>query len=344
MLMSSLINSNQINFQARKKILYQDAASVSMAKALGKKQLGIKEYTDFDSDSLEAINYINRGLVLAKNSLRNKIRTPNYIDFAPLETARMSVKYNGGILTVNKNIYSHGGLTDEIVRMSKEMLKDEVLIEAENEYLLNKNLSNEHSEEFLEFIKSEFCPDLSKLSYEQKLDLYYKLRAIYEQTSNLNRFPKDLIVKMFEAGCWGEFDDVDVEIFKEEIFSAPKEENFKTLFEFLKQFNCADFDFDFDTFKYRVIFHELGHLQNLELYNQFDVDEFSSWEKYPKELKSWLNNKEYLKIAFSVSPYACFGKGEFIAECYSWLLEGKELPAKALDLYKKFNGPKVVLR
>lgn len=344
MLMRFTPYSSNINFQAKKKIEYNDATTVSMAKMLGKKQLGVREYRDFGSDSLEVLNFINRGLVAAKNASRNNIRTPNYIDFSPLETARMSVKYNGGILTVNKNIFSFDGLTNEITRMSKEMLKDGVLLGKNNGYFLNEDLSNTKAEEFLEHIKSEFCSDLSKLSYEERLDLYFQLRVFYEQTSNLNRFPKDLIIKMFEAGCWGEFDEVDVEIFKEEIFSVPKEENFKTLFEFLKQSGRVEINFNFDTSKYRIIFHETGHLQDLELYNQFDVDEFSSWDKYPKELKQWLNDKEDLKAAFEVSPYACFGKGEFFAECYSWLLSGKQLPPKAQELYKKIKAPKVVLR
>ena len=85
-------------------------------------------------------------------------------------------------------------------------------------------------------------------------------------------------------------------------------------------------------------------MQSLELFYQPDVGEFSSWEKYPKNLKEWLNNKDDLKAAFSVSPYACWGRGEFVAECYSWLLEGKKLPLKAQELYKKLDGPKVILR
>ena len=72
--------------------------------------------------------------------------------------------------------------------------------------------------------------------------------------------------------------------------------------------------------------------------------EFGGYEGYSKEMKEWVNDKKALKAAFEVSPYACYGVPEFIAEAYAWLLEGKELPQEARDLYKRLNGPKVVLR
>ena len=58
--------------------------------------------------------------------------------------------------------------------------------------------------------------------------------------------------------------------------------------------------------------------------------------------EQWLDNKENMKTAFEISSYTCFGIPEFIAECYSWLLEGRELPQNAQELYKKLGGPKVI--
>lgn len=335
---------NCLNFCARKKIEYQNPTTASMAKMLGKKQLGIVEYRNFDADSLELLNFINRGLVDAQNATRNKIRIPSNIDLEELPKAQMSTKYNGGILTVNKNIYHPDKINFEITRMSKEMLKDGVIIQSQDSFNLNEAFNDEKANEFFNFIGEKFGSDLSRLSYEEKLDLYHHLRVVYEQTSQLNRFPKDLIIKMFEAGCWGEFSDDIVELFTTELKSATDNNNFKILFEFIKEFGEVNFNFDYDIFKNRTIYHEVGHLQDYDLFFEPDVGEFDSFETYPKELKLWLNDKENLKTAFSVSPYACYGKNEFFAECYSMLLQGRKLPPKAQELYKKIKAPKVYLK
>jgi len=334
---------NQINFCARKKIEYQNPSTVSSAKALGNRCLNGVKYDGFESDSLQALNFINQGLVLAQNSSRKHLRMPNYIDFIELEKAQMSTKYMGGILEVNKNIYDEATISNEIIRISKEMLKDGVLVQNEDGYFLNEVLENDEAKDFLANLKIKFSSDLSTLTYEEKLELYHSLRVFYEQTSQLNRFPKDLIIKMFEASCWGEFDKDIVELFSSDLKSAPNEDNFIVLFNYLKEFGEINFNFDFDTFKYRTIFHEVGHLQDIDLFYEPNVEGFSSYENYPKELKSWLNDKENLKIAFSVSPYACYGKGEFFAECYSMLLQGRKLSPEAQELYEKIGGIKVYL-
>ena len=335
---------SDINFQAKKKIEYNDATTVSMAKMLGKKQLGVREYRDFGSDSLEVLNFINRGLVAAKNASRNNIRLFGYVDLRDIPTLQMSTKYMGGILTVNQNIYDEKRIGDEITRISKEMIKDKVIVKDDGKYLINPLISSPQAADFMQGIERNFSRNLSQLSYDEKIDLYHSLRVFYEQTSQLNRFPKDLIIKMFEAGCWGEFDKSVNELFSEELKAVSNDDNFKILFNYLKEFGNAKFNFDFDILKHKTIFHEVGHLQDCELFFEPNVSEFSSWDNYPKKLKEWLNDKASLKAAFEVSPYACYGKDEFFAECYSWLLSGKQLPQAAQELYKKIKAPKVVLR
>ena len=71
---------------------------------------------------------------------------------------------------------------------------------------------------------------------------------------------------------------------------------------------------------------------------EFDI------KKIEKIIHYGFKDKENLKTAFSVSPYACYGKNEFFAECYSMLLQGRKLPPKAQELYKKIKAPKVYLK
>ena len=49
-------------------------------------------------------------------------------------------------------------------------------------------------------------------------------------------------------------------------------------------------------------------------------------EVFPAIINSTFSSS---KTAFEISPYACMGVPEFIAEAYSWLIEGKELPQEA---------------
>lgn len=325
-----------------KKLILNSSNSIEESKKAGSKTLGISKYNNFDADSLELLNYLNQGLFLARYNTKTKIRMPHYVDLEPLGNAQMSTKFYGGILSVNENVYSEGKIKDEITRIGRELIDDEVLILKNGEYSINEEIIYDEARDFLQSLKMKFDGNLNDLSYEEKIELYSSLRALYEQTSILNRFPKDLIVKMLEASCWGNFKKDEIELFKAELFDVEQNKNFSILFEFLKEFGEANFKFDFNIFKYRTIFHELGHLQDVDFFYEPAADEFSSWEKYPKELKLWLSDKQAIKAAFSVSPYACYGKGEFIAECYSWLLEGRELPKEASKLYKKLKGPKVV--
>lgn len=339
--MNLKINPNL--YFSSKKLTLNSSNTIEEAKKMGAKKLGISKYNNFEADSLELLNYLNQGLFLARYNTKTRVRLPNYIDLEPLGNAQMSTKFYGGILSVNENIYSEAKMQDEIIRIGRELIEDEVLVFKCGKYSINEELIYDEAQDFLQTLEIKFDRNLDNLSYEEKIELYNSLRALYEQTSILNRFPKDLIVKMLEASCWGEFKKDEIELFKAELFEVEQNKNFSTLFEFLKEFGEADFKFDFDIFKYRTIFHELGHLQDVDFFYEPSVDEFNSWEKYPKELKLWLNDKCAMKAAFSVSPYACFGKGEFIAECYSWLLEGRELPKEAKKLYAKLKGPKVVL-
>lgn len=326
-----------------KKLTLGCSNSIDEAKKIGEKKLGISQYDNFEADSLDLLNYLNQGLFLARYNSKTHVRLPRYVDLVSLENAQMTTRFFGGILSVNENVFSSAKIQDEILRISHEMIDDKVLVFQNGKYSINKDLIYDEAQDFLQTLDMKFDGNLANLSYEEKIELYNSLRALYEQTSNLNRFPKDLIVKMFEASCWGEFEKDEVELFKAELFEADQSKNFSVLFEFLKEFGEVDFKFDFDIFKYRTIFHELGHLQNIDFFYEPAVDEFKNWDKYPKELRLWLSDKSAMKAAFEVSPYACFGKGEFIAECYSWLLEGRELPDKALKLYKKLKGPKVEL-
>ena len=86
---------------------------------------------------------------------------------------------------------------------------------------------------------------LASLSYEEKMDLFSNLVELYRKTSNLNKYPKDLIIKMLEAGCWGDFCAKSIEEFKESFLSSEnKETNFYSLLKFFARENANEINFD----------------------------------------------------------------------------------------------------
>ena len=61
-------------------------------------------------------------------------------------------------------------------------------------------------------------------------------------------------------------------------------------------------------------------------------------KQYP-DLYEFLTNKEKHNTALKVSSYASTGIGEFIAEVYAGLIQGKKYSNEVINLYKKYNGP-----
>lgn len=329
-----------LSFNGVKAIRFEKAKSIAEAKDFGRRILGIAAYDDFSNDSLDVINYINEGLVALKNNSRLKPRTPRYVNLRPHEKIQMCTRYfGGGELDVSSNVYGAKEIGLEIKRIFEELTKDGIISKTS----INPAISTPEIEGLFEKLNKQYA-NLENLTYDEKIDLYNEIRVIYERTSQLNRFPKDLIVKMLEAGCWGEYDKGDIELFAHELANCAQDENFSALYKFLEQYDNLDFKIANDSFRHKTLFHEIGHLQDIDIFCLPSAGEFSDYGRYTKEMKEWVSDKKALKAAFEVSPYACYGVPEFIAEAYAWLLEGKELPQEARDLYKRLNGPKVVLR
>lgn len=95
------------------------------------------------------------------------------------------------------------------------------------------------------------------------------------------------------------------------------------------------------TSPFTTIYHEMGHLQDMKP-RCVTTDKCGyDYSKYPQELKNWVDNEEYIQVANRVSSYSTHGPGEFIAETFAKLIEGKKPSKEVMDLYKKLEGPTV---
>ncbi len=93
--------------------------------------------------------------------------------------------------------------------------------------------------------------------------------------------------------------------------------------------------------QYSQIFHEIGHSNDTLVKKRYlncnNVEK--KGRKMPKELKMWLDNSEKQKLASSVSLYAISGPGEFIAETFTAIMEGRKISDDVRKLYTEMQGP-----
>jgi hypothetical protein len=61
-------------------------------------------------------------------------------------------------------------------------------------------------------------------------------------------------------------------------------------------------------------------------------------KKYP-DLYEFVTHKEILQKSGKISAYAQSGIGEFIAETYARMIDGKKIPDDVMELYRRFKGP-----
>lgn len=95
------------------------------------------------------------------------------------------------------------------------------------------------------------------------------------------------------------------------------------------------------TTPFSTIYHEMGHLQDMKPRCNAKHKYGYDYSKYPQELKDWVDNEENIRIANKVSSYSTYGPGEFIAETFAKLIEGKKPSQEVMDLYRKLEGPAV---
>ena len=100
------------------------------------------------------------------------------------------------------------------------------------------------------------------------------------------------------------------------------------------------------------IYHELGHLQ--DFFNNGMKQHLKSPFMYDinirrdalnilptKSHEEFINTQSIQETAGKVSNYAKTSRDEFIAETYARLIEGEKLHEDVMALYKKYNGPMI---
>lgn len=92
---------------------------------------------------------------------------------------------------------------------------------------------------------------------------------------------------------------------------------------------------------FATVYHEMGHLQDMKPRCLITAKYNYDYSKYSQELKDWVDNDDNIRIASRVSGYSTSGPGEFIAETFAKLVEGRKVSQEVKDLYRKLGGPEL---
>ena len=78
-----------------------------------------------------------------------------------------------------------------------------------------------------------------------------------------------------------------------------------------------------------------------EKYEKLLKENPENFKKYYPDLYEFVTKQEIQQTAGKVSGYAQSGIGEFIAEVYAKMVEGKKIPDDVMELFRKYKGPEL---
>ena len=335
--------------QLAEHIDFSPAKTLEEAIEFGKKTFGIEEYSGFEAKDTDVVNFINEGIVNTSNFLKGKIRLPKKIQYREAGTIKAGVVTEGensGLFVLNKNIYSNIDNTIDHCFFNLETSNTVFLVDLDTnkwDYKYSSLFEKEAIEPFIqEVIKFKSG---KYTTYKQKLSLFNSVNNAIEAVNSINRplkYIKKFLSKEENKSICSELNiPTDIEQIKQ-MSTEEQRLIIKKIIKNTKDSIKLDFDMNAGS-PFSTIYHELGHIQDMKprclTTDKFDFD----YSKYPKELKDWVDNKENMEIAGSISEYATHGTGEFIAEFFAKIVSGETVSNEAKALYKKLGGPKIPL-
>ena len=324
--------------QLAEHIEFTKAETIKDAIAFGKKHLGIEKYSNFSDNDLNVINWINEGLVSACNKMRGKLKMPKLIhigDELSDISNPLAAENKHGILLLNKKFFND---IDAAVNIAINNASD--LLFSKNNKIplyLNRQKALKLYERISQFKQGK----LSTLG--QKVMLLDDMLKLADEVGFMQTHPLEKIKAIIDMPQWSSIqkrlrDDIpEVDVLEK----LSVDDQYMCLMKIMCQMKKNGVDVGangVESSPFRCIYHELGHLQDIET-RVMSKDGFKNPSEYPKELVDWLSNEEYMKTASKVSQYSCSGPAEFIAETYAQLISSHKLPDDVMALYKKMNGP-----
>jgi len=309
-------------------IEFKKAETYEEAVKFGKEHLGIQKYRGFSKKDVDAINWVNEGLVNVSNYQNGKLKIPDIISYKNMLDSDTSAY-----------VIAQGDTFANVLHINKRHLKNidskipEELKDSESAINLFSDKSMQRVNELIEKYKNNQMTDL-----KDKMELYHNLRQINKRfaklpyTESINKMLKtpELRQKLIDKGLM-----VDGQLKLGKYLPTPKTGGMHTVapkkvYEILS--NATGFKFDYKPVgPFNTVYHEMGHLQykNISKYGTGDVNSGKEM------LDSWKNRNEFA-TALSVSEYAATCPSEFIAETFAAMVDGEELSDDVKLLFYKY--------
>ncbi len=326
-----------------KHIDFKPAETIQEAVKFGKKHLGIKQYSGFDSKDIDALNWINEGIVNTSNKLKGRLRIPKHVCYSDeLKENTLASVLDNHRLRVNKKIFENIDKTiEEKLSFKEKVVKFTKNSDGKWQYDAHKMVDKKSLDELLKLFIDYKKPNAT---FKDKMKFYSSLNALDNSVNSYNESPLCALIQLLKDSkvkniCRENGISTDIEHLK----SLSSEEQFDIIKKLVN--NGVDYKIKFDVNSlsiFNIIYHEMGHVQDMQPRCPTIAKLNYDPSKYPESLKMWVNNNLFMQIANSVSSYSSYGPGEFIAETFAEMISGVKLSDEVLALYKKLNGPKVV--
>ena len=384
-------------------IEFKKAENIEDAIKFGKEHLGIKHYRGFKADDLDAVNWINEGLVNTSNKFKGVLRMPKNICYMDLDEKVIAGVVNTkgnpyyGWFFVNKKFFSNP--VKEVNDYFKDSVKKNLFIKADGKYKVNELFSKESRNELIDIVhefqetksfnscirlynamcqafkafnayKTNPLTTIKTLLKDSEIKSNLDSANILTDIEQIKKLPKDklkelrkdMLAVLLAHNRLNYINDLirNDKVFAEKLvekgilrnsepIKALKSKEVSELYKKIVKERgekpellpiCLDCDMK-KVSPFETIYHEMGHLQDMKprvsACSKFNYDS----SKYPKELKEWVDNDDYITAANRISSYAADGPGEFIAETFARMINGNKIPDEVLALYNKLEGPKV---
>lgn len=300
-------------------IEFKEAKTIEEAIKYSKEVLKIPQVDN--SFSLEALNWVNRGLTNVSNMNKGKAKMPNALKYIAEKDWHL------GEAVIPANISNE--LTQDsfgILSIEKRLFDDNIL-----DGFIRKSLFKPNGE-FNFGIKNGVVDTTSLYSKGQPITLDKDMASLIEK---YYQNPKNLTLAEKRLIYFGMLQPAQVQ--KVKLNGNP--------------LNLLVLSVDDNL---STIYHEQGHLQDMAKNYLKALEERNGvaihWNRRDALSKDIINNSPLLKSFFSteeqnivgkVSDYAKSGIGEFIAETYAKLIKKEKLSDDVMALYKKYGGPSI---
>lgn len=299
-----------------------------------------------DNFSLEALNWVNRGLTDISNAHKGRAKMPNGLIMAETVLENFENKALGGVsyagihggdirnkefgfLQIEKRFFENGYL-DNILKNSL-FDKGNKAYTIKNGKCVSSILFNESGSK-LNFLDDDLAKLVEKyynnpngLTLKEKILIQ---RGITNKPTSIKMLGLDVLPKHTP----------EQKITLEKLGVIKGEQVLAEIYS--------------PSYGLETVYHELGHLQDMtKNYVKAVKDKnigLIRWDRKDQLTKEIIEQTPMLKDFFSeteqktiskVSKYAQSGIGEFIAETYAKLVKGVKLDDDVMALYKKYGGP-----